>query len=559
MKQTAWRAPALLLLATFAAYSPVLKARFIWDDDDHITNNVLLTAPGGLRRIWTTTEPMQYYPLTFTAFWLEHRAWGFDPLGYHLINVLLHAANALLLALILKRLRVPAPWWAAAFFALHPVNVESVAWATELKNVLSGFFFLASVHAYLVFEDLADARAYLLSLACFALALLSKTSTCLLPGALLVLDWARRRPLDRRSIVRLIPFGLIGGGLAAVTVVYERVVGNAADPHWALTRLQRLILSGQTVCFYALKLAAPVRLSFIYRRWTLDPSALVQWLPLAAAVATAAALWLLRRRLGRAPLAGGAIFVLMLFPVMGFFDVYFMRFSYVADHFQYLAGFGLLSLVPAAIERLTADRARRRAVLGALAVVLGLLTWNRAQAFGDGESLWRDTLARNPEAWMAWNNLAGLELASGRWAEAAADERQALRFQPNYGDGWFNLGMAVWNQGKLDEAVGYFKRSIEINPKVYHPTFERRRILVEGYLGAWEAKRGHKSDSLAHFRTAAALSPSAPWIRFNLAGSFWENGRAGEARAECAKALALSPADPGGELCRALLKDAGRR
>lgn len=559
MKLKAWHAPALLLLATFAAYSPVLKARFIWDDDDHITNNRLLTAPDGLRRIWTTTEPMQYYPLTFTAWRLEHAAWGFDPRGYHLINVLLHALNALLLGLILKRLRVPGAWWAAVLFALHPVNVESVAWATELKNVLSGFFFLASIHSYLVFEDPADARAYLLSLACFALALLSKTSTCLLPGALLALDWARRRRLDRRSLARLIPFGLMGGGMAAVTVVYERVVGNAADPHWGLTGLQRLLLSGQTVWFYALKLAAPVGLSFVYRRWTLDPSAPSQWLPLAGAVAAAAALWRLRGRLGRAPLAAAAIFVLMLFPVMGFFDVYFMRFSYVADHFQYLAALGLLSLVPAAVERLTGDRGRRRAVLGALVLVLGLLTWNRAQAFGDGESLWRDTLAKNPEAWMAWNNLAGVELATGRWAEAAADERRALKLQPNYGDGWFNLGMAVWNQGALDEAAGYFKRSLEVDPRSFHPTLARRQVLVESYLGSWEAKRGHKRESLGHFRAAAAAAPPAPWVRFNLAASLLENGRAGDARAECAQALAPVPDAAGGELCRALLKNAGRR
>ena len=153
-RNRAWLLGLLLVAATLLAYQPAWQAGFIWDDDDYVTDNPLLTAPDGLKRIWFSLDsPSQYFPLTYTVFRIERALWGLNPAGYHWVNILLHAANALLVWRLLRRLSVPGAWLAAAIFALHPVQVESVAWITELKNVLSLFFFLLALLAWVEFVE----------------------------------------------------------------------------------------------------------------------------------------------------------------------------------------------------------------------------------------------------------------------------------------------------------------------------------------------------------------------------------------------------------------------
>jgi len=549
-----WAAPVLLLLLTFAAYAPVARNGFIWDDNTHITANALNVEPGGYGRIWTTAEAIQYYPLTFSAFRLGHSLWGFDPRGYHLLNLLLHALSAIGLALVLKRLRVPGAWWAAALFALHPMNVESVAWATELKDVLCMAFAVAATERWLAWGDSRRERDYALALLAFAACLLSKTAASLLPAVLLVLDWARGRKPGRRELLRSAPFFVLGGAMSVVTILYERT-RNGADPFFALPFAQRVLLAGQSFWFYLAKLAAPVGLTFVYSRWTLDAASPLQWLPLAAALALGAWLWSARARLGRAPAAAFACYALLLFPILGLFDVFYYRFAFVADHFAYFASAAALALVPAAVERAVRAPAARRLLLAALLAVLGAATWVRAGVFHDSITLWHDTLEKNPGAWMAWDNLAVEELALGAWPEAEAHAARAIALLPGFGVAWFHQGVAQWNQGKLDEAAASFARSAKVAP-LYREGSAAQIGLSETYLGIYEDGRKHPREAVAHFRLAAEAEPAQAASWFNLGHALGEAGLRGEAADSCRRGLALDSASPAGEPCRRLL--AGR-
>jgi len=219
----------IIVAAVVLAFMPVFSAGFIWDDDAYVTANPLLTDPDGLKRIWFSAHTQsQYFPLTFTTLRLEYALWGLHPLGYHAVNVLLHCANALLVWALLRRLALPGAWLAAAIFALHPVQVESVAWVTELKNLQSTFFYLLALLAWLRFASEKNRawRFYMLTLVLYMLALFSKTTACTLPAAMLLVLWLRHEPIGWPRLFQLIPFVVLGAALGAVSVWWEGHLGN---------------------------------------------------------------------------------------------------------------------------------------------------------------------------------------------------------------------------------------------------------------------------------------------------------------------------------------------
>ncbi len=440
-------AAAALVLATILAYLPALDAGFLWDDDAYVTHNLAVRSPDGLARIWL--EPWaspQYYPVTLSSFWLEYRLWGQAPRGYHLTNVLLHAASAVLVWRILRRLAVPGAWVASAFFALHPVHVESVAWITERKNVLSGLFFLLSLLAWLSFSPLVEAkrgnpRFWAPSFLLFLCALGSKTVTGSLPAVLLLLSFWKRGRIVARDALALVPFFAAGAAMGSLTGWLEKHRVGAWGPDWDLSFVERLLVAGRAVWFYAGKLVWPAGLSFVYPRWEIDASAASQWLWPLAAIATLAALWLARGALGRGPLTAVLYFGGALFPALSFVNVFPMLYSFVADHFQYLASLGLLSLAAAGaasgIRRTLGETKRARGVGAALSLLalsmLAAATWSRASVYRDQETLWRDTIRKNPGAWMARANLASLLHASApQSSDPAARERMLAEAEQEY-------------------------------------------------------------------------------------------------------------------------------
>jgi hypothetical protein len=504
-------AALLVLLAT--AYLPVTWAAYVWDDRPYLVENAAVQDAGGLRRIWLAPGATpQYYPVVFSAFWLEYRLWGLDPTGYHLVNVALHGINAVLAWRVLARLGVPGAWLAAAVFALHPVHVESVAWISERKNVLSGLFYLAGLLAYWRFdppEGVAEGEErrasaarwiwYAASWLLYLAALGSKTVTCTLPAAILLIAWWKRGRLGVRDVAPLVPFFLVGAWAAAVTVAMERYHVGASGSDWSLSRAGRVLVAGRALWFYAGKLAWPAGLCFIYPRWHVDPRAWWQVAYPVGFAAVVAALWMARGRLGRGPLAGVLFFAGTLSPALGFVDIYPQRYSFVADHFQYLASLGLIAPASALLARAAGNRGARIAALGGLLLVLGTLTFARALAFRDDGTVWSDNLRKDPRSWIAHNNLGTLDLNRGRLEEARAHFEAALRLYPDYPEAHYSLGAVLEEQGDLAGAEGHLRRALARDSPV---TWKAHHVL-----GLVYKKRGEPRAAAEQFRAALRLKP----------------------------------------------------
>jgi tetratricopeptide (TPR) repeat protein len=445
---------AVIVGATVAAYIPALRSGFIWDDDSFLTNNALIRAPDGLRRFWLSTEPPDYFPLTSSTLWLEWRLWGREhPAGYHTVNVLLHAVSAVLLWRLLLALKIPGAWLAGLIFAVHPVNVESVAWITERKNVLPMVFFLLTLLAYLRFELQGRWWWYAAALVSFLLGLLAKTSIVMLPVVLLGLAWWRRGKISRQDLLHSAPFFVLSLVLGLVTVWYQTQRAIGTEVVRPEDFASRLAASGWAVWFYLYKALLPLNLCFVYPRWNVDPRSVLAWLPLVALVAVGAVLIVLRRHdWVRALLATLGYFGVMLLPVLGFVDIYFMRYSLVADHWQYFAIVGVIVLVSAALanwqQRLAQPRFAQGTAAG-LVLVLSILTFLQARTYDNEQSLWNDVLAKNPSCWMAQNNMGIILQQAGRSEEAMAHHQEALRLKPDYAEGHTNLGVAM-ERGAID-------------------------------------------------------------------------------------------------------------
>ncbi len=542
-RRTAWAALALVAL-TVVAYAPAFRAGFIWDDDSYVTDNHALDDGAGLARIWLEPGAVpQYYPLTFTSFWLERRVFGDRPAGYHVTNVLLHALNAVLVWRVLVALGVPGAWLAAAIFAVHPVHVESVAWVTERKNVLSGAGWLAALLAAITLAEVGDddpraaerrRRLSVLVATCFVASLLAKTVTCTLPVVLALLLWWKCERLGARELRSLLPLFALGLGLALVTIWMERTHVGAHGAPWELSSAARLLVAGRALWFYAARLLWPHPLVFVYPRWTVDPGALAQWgFPLAAA-GVALAAWALRARLGRWPLAALLGFAVTLAPALGFVDVYPMRYTFVADHYQYLAS---LFLIAPAAALLAAGASRLGGVPPAivaapLLAVLVLVTWHHAAVFHDPETLWHDVIAHDPDGTMARVNLGMWLHQHGRSAEAVTMLASALRLDPDDAEVQGDLGIVLAALGRADEARPHLERAVALAPE---------SAVAHNNLGNALAADGHLDEAAAQYRTATALDAHYADAQNNLANVLVQQGKTAEAISHYEAALAADP------------------
>jgi protein O-mannosyl-transferase len=465
-----WKSSVLagagLVLMTVAAYWPVYSGKFVWDDDSWTTKIAgLLHDFSGLRAIWfRPTALQQYYPLAGTSFWIDYQVWGFWPLPYHVENVLLHACAAVLFWRLLKRFSVPGAWVAAAIFAVHPVMVESAGWITERKNVLSLVLFLGALLAYGRFNSFYLERdeglprrwgAYAAALVLFAVAMLTKTTAFALPAVILLICWWKRgRVRWREDVLATIPFFAVSVGLCAATAWLEKNHAGAKGAEWEISFPARCLIAGRVVWFYVGKLVWPANLCFIYPRWRVDTHSLLQWLYPISAVGVLIALWVARGRIGRGPITAALFFVGTLLPVLGFMNAYFMRFSFVCDHWVYLSSLGLFALAGAGVARVGEYFGSRAVIYGFAGVVLpvlALMTWRQCGTYADLETLWRDTLAVNPGAWMAHYNLGFLLQTSGNVAEAREQYEQALFYNPDCAEAGNNL---AWILGTAQPGEG---------------------------------------------------------------------------------------------------------
>jgi tetratricopeptide (TPR) repeat protein len=532
-----WVFGLLLVAATLTTYLPAWNGKPIWDDDRHLTRPELRSVEG-LYRIWTQpSSTAQYYPLVHTVFWVEHKLWGDLTPGYHLVNILLHAFSALLLLKILRRLEVPGAWLAAAIFALHPVQVESVAWMSELKNTLSGVFYFGSALAYLKFDRTRNGRLYAIALGLFILGLLSKTVIATLPAALLVVFWWERgRLFWKRDARPLVPFFLTGITAGLFTAWLERKFIGAEGRTFDFTVIERFLIAGRAFWFYLGKLFWPAHLVFIYPRWNVSGAVWWQYLFPAAALLLLAAAWALRGR-WRGPLAGLLFFAGTLFPALGFFNVYPFRFSFVADHFQYLAGVGVITLASAGAARLLGrwrlwGRPGGNVLCLTLLAILTCLTWRQCGTYADIETLWRNTLVKNPDCWLARNNL-GVTLADkGRLDEAIENYHKAIQIDPNSADTLNNLGFALAAKGRFDEAIENYYKAIQIKPN-YTDALNN--------LGLALVAKGRFDEAIENYRKAIQIDPNSAITLNNLGVALAAKGRFDEAIENFRKTIQIDP------------------
>ena len=565
---------ALLLIAfVFIAYARVFRADFVWDDESHLTRNPCVIGPLGFKEIWTTAQAV-YYPLVLTTFWTLHKFVGLNPFPYHFLNVLLHSASAVLLWRILKLLNVRGAWLGAALWALHPVLVQSVAWITELKNTQSCMFYLLSILFFLKWGDQEEAVSgppqrwtgdrrflgFVLSLVFFILATLSKPSVVMLPFVIALCIWWMRGKIRWRDALTLTPFALISALASAWTIWEQRFHARAVGPDWAQTFPERMIIAGKAIWFYLCKLVWPDPLIFIYPRWDLDSSKVLAYLPLLTAFAGLVALWFIRAKWGRALLFAAAYYVVSLFPVLGFFTVFFFRYSFVSDHFQYLASMGPLALAGAGIatiagricetpRELASDTVPLQnlgnnfgvsrakiglsvALCGILLVSLGFLTWRQTAEYHNLFALYTATLQKNPGCWMAHYNL-GIFLSEQGEADQAIDHyRQAVVLRPDYAEAHYNLGRLLVEQGQFNDAIAHYERAAAINPA---------DAEAQNNLGVTLFGIGRPDDAIAHYQKALEIRPHYAEASCNLANALIAKGDLDGAIAQYKACLAAIP------------------
>jgi tetratricopeptide (TPR) repeat protein len=529
-----WKTPLIIALLAgllVLVYWPAICGGFIWDDDVYVTNNPLLTAPHGWQDIWFSAKHQsQFFPLVFTTLRVEHALWGLNPFGYHLANILLHAANAVLVWLVLRRMGIPGAWMAAALFAFHPVQAESVAWITELKNTQSTLFYLLALLTWINFID--DKRStrwkdYSLTVLFYVLALLSKTTACTLPAALLLIPWIQGKQIGWRRIGQIIPFLILGIAAGLLSIWWEQHLGNyRQDVGQNLTLVERVLIAAHALWFYVGKLIWPVNLTFSYPHWQVNAGEALNYIWLAGCLAVMFALWFWRKTLGRRVIGAVIFFAAALSPLLGFIPLYTFKFSYVADHYQYVACIGLLALAAAGLQQMP------RVFSVIVLLVLGGLTWKQAHIYQDQKALWEDTLAKNPTSWMADDNLGTVYRGEGDFEKAIDCYRKAIQLNPNFAQAHYNLGIILFKTGDAGEAMSEFQEAIQLDPQDALAFYNFANALDQG---------GQPDDAIKQYEEAVRLKPDFINARVNLGIAFGRLGRLDEAATQFQEVVRLDP------------------
>lgn len=561
-----WLLATALVAAVFWFYHPAWHGTYVWDDDEHLLKNPVLQ-PGGLAKVWKPGGYLNYWPLAYTIYRIEYQFWTLDPLGYHLVNIGLHCLSALLLWRVLTKLRLPGAFLAAAIFALHPVNVESVAWIAQLKGLLSVALALVSVLYYLGFEERGGAWRYVAAIVAFALSALAKGEALTLPIVLLALAWWKRGRITRRDLLLMVPFLLIGACMAGVEIWTQQQL--KADVIRTDNILSRSAVAGMVVWFYLWKMVWPLNLIPIYPRWTIDTSSILTFLPTAALIVALGLAWWKRRTWGAAVVMLIVCYGALLAPVLGFVNIYFMRYSFVADHWQYVA-----TIVPCAFfAGIFATIARRYwprplAYVAALSllVVLGMLSYRQSRTYANDAAFYETTLAGNPDCWLAHYNLGEILGHRGQIDAAIEHFRASLALKGDYAKPHVGLGTAMLVLGRIDEAMAEFQKALAIDPEEADADFDLGGILLargrldaaiahlnaglkhkpydpmaHNILGLALLHRGDEIDGIFELQRALELRPNFPDAAFNLAPVMFRRGRFESAIANYRIVLASKP------------------
>ena len=527
---------AFLVIAVFAVYQPAWHGGFLWEDELYASTNPLLGTTDGLWRIWFSFDsPVQYFPLTHTVFRFE-KAWlGAQPISLHLVNILLHAGASLVLWRLLQRLHVPGAWFGAALFALHPMQVESVAQISELKNVLMGLCFMASLYFWVAHLDKRRRTYYLASFGCYLLALAAKSTACIMPAALLLILWLRRERISRKTVLELLLFLLASAGAALIALMWEQLHNTA---EWIVSStgwIERLLIACRAVFFYLSKLAWPTSLTFNYPGWDISRFHPADYLWLLAVLLLAAVIYFARRHLGRGPEVALLFFVSVLSPLLGFVGVYTFRYTHVADHYQYLACIGPLALFAAACDWAARGRRYISVVLPAcVLMVLSWFTWGQAHIYQSGEALWLDTIRKNPSSWVAENNYGTILRQRNERQLALGHFQRSYDLAPNNPEAARNVGLSYLEFQQPHLALPYLEQAARIHPRDLQNARDLSRALLQV---------GRPADAIDKLKDVLALDPNDGKSHMLMASALLTQGHYDEAKSHLHETLALQSDD----------------
>jgi len=542
----------LIVLLAFVVYFPILKSDFVSIDDPVlITKNPILRTAEGLKAIWLDprSQPL-YCPIVSTAFWIQYHLWGLQPAGYHITNILFHAASAIVLLLILMRLSVPGAWLASLIFLIHPLQVESVAWVAELKNILSGFFSLISVWIFFRFNPPDEKQSepgshifYAIALFLFFCALLSKPTASTVAPALLLVYWWKRGRIIPQDILYIAPMFILGVMMGLLAIWIESSLnimeglnaGNQGSNNISI--IERVLIAGHAIWFYVSKIFWPVHLTCFYSRWKINPTALSQYFYPITAIIVIVSLWLRRNKIGRGPITAVLIFAGVLAPFLGFIDYSTMWYSFATDHFQYMACIGLIVLASASGVELFGKFGQNLERIGQTSATLvilslSLLSFKQGNFYKHSENLLINNIKISPDSPVAQANIGLSYYQKGQLDKAISYYREAIRLWPGYGEAQNNLGIALMTEGKLEDAAPYFYESLKTNPK---------KAMVHFNLGYTLAQMGKLDDALVEFNAGLALEPQSAEARYNLGNVYLLKGNLDAAIQQYMEALRIKP------------------
>jgi len=582
-----WVIAGALAILGFWIYYPAINGTWIGDDTLLISQNSVVHDSSGLWKIWFAPSQVDYFPLLTSVDWLLWQIFGNHALVFHLVNVLLHIACGLLLWRLLAQLGVRLAWLGGLLWVVHPLAVESVAQAAELKNTLSQFFALLALMCFVVWSDSRTVekatnrkkkrRVYIVSLMLFVAAMLCKSSVVMLPLVLLLYVWWKRGKLDRNSIEVTAPFLAAALVLGLVTVWYQMTqgIGDEFVPGGGIaTRIAR---AGLAIGYYLWKSVVPVNLMPMNPRWPVEHPTLLQFLPWPALAAGLAWLWVKRATWGRHVLLGFGFFLLNLLPVLGFVTMAYMWITWTADHFAYLSLLGIVGLAAAGADAAWFRWEKFHAIFAVAATVLvGWLAWSAHdydRVFHDEESLNLRAVQANPDAWVAHLTLAEMYSQEHRLKEmqdhynAAVDiQHQAISANPADPVAYYQLGLLMKEQNRVDDAYAQFKQAVLLKPDYVgaHANlgfimyqigrvedakneftlalrFGNNSAEIRYDLGYILSKQGQYAQALPHLQQAIALKPDYAEAHYTLAQTYLLLNRPADALGEYEAALALRP------------------
>lgn len=565
-----------IVAMTFWIFWPVMDGGWLWDDDSDISLNPVIHDPNGLWKIWFQPGALiDYYPIKASAQWLQWQLWHTNTFGYHLTNVILHIISALLVWNLLSKFGLKLAWLGGLLFAVHPIQVESVAWMAELKNTLSLPPLLLAMCFYIDYDTYKKPKDYFLSLGLFLTAMLCKTTMVMFPIIILLYAWWKRATIRWPDFKAGIPFFAISFILGMVTIF---VGGWFAQSHNTPPKIipisgffSHLALAGTCLSFYFYKCFWPLPLLPIYPQWAINPYSPFQflsWLVLGGAIAW---FWTKRADWGKHVLLGLGFFLINLLPFIGFYSVSYMGIAWVMDHFLYIPVIGLIGLLVAGLgdikDRLSASF--RSIAVGMITLIVALMSWESheyAGRFVDQETLWTYTLTYNKQAWLAHNNLGNILQEKGLVPEAIEHFKEALLINPGYALGHYNLGNALAITGQTSEAMAQYEQAIKIdpdNPQAHYNFGNAFAQLgqfsqaIDQYTMAIKANpafaEAHNNlgnallltkkfpEAIEHFKKAIKINPDYATAHSNLASAFEQTGQISQAIDQYEEVLKLAP------------------